>query len=1112
MDEDEELNENTSSQNNESSSSNNFAQKTAQKSMEKAKKQVTKKASKTAAKAAKAGSKMASLGPILIYVIIAIIIIIVFVGVVMFLVTMPGMVMEKIKALFKEIGNRWLSWWGQDTAKQIEDKEIYGVLDYLEQMGYDLKGYGFLTDYVGKSDDGVERDSDSDTISNAESDFIFTYIVSENYLYTIKNNNVTTSWWKAPWEHLSALWSDNLDNRKGMLAIYHEDNGKIGSAKENAYDAWERGSITANAETKTLEIKRGWFTNTMTYNLDGWTGRYGKPIDFLLSLHIATMMPDLAYDIASNFPTEIYLILHKVNDSEVIASYKTNTGEYVDYPTIEKALTGNEARHWYSKVWDWFDNLNINTDEANNVFNLGIEHAEDCDCEFDNDKVKTIGNNCKNHIKEILDNLKDTNDYSFDTYTPYISKVVNHWFRDVYFVADDPKLSFVTNDVEYEALMKERWTLYETYSSDDSDKGTYKYNLEKAGEYILYEIDEAGNYKTSGDGKKGYEGHIIYEGSQEEAKNENIKVVKQAVTKKLDDIVEDANWNNIKGTWAAYNFEDTQTAMERVFSDEDAEDNEIKKRIYYQMTTGGNVVQTGEGQRTETNPEIKKMFLNNTYFRYDGSKETAEAITKLRNDNNLKFGALNDKKVQGKSLDTILKLKTTIGEGENKKEFSVSDVSGQVNLNQDSLNAFSMLENEHTLDADYIYRDFKELIVELGYFTKEELTDETPRLLQFIVPEIGSYGYPERSIDKRENEYGTMVHSKYDIDANNKYTLKNLLADTINDSITNEKAENDTTVNETVNGITSNENLENALNGIRARAENGQEFISLGSIENSTTSLLSLDEWWEENQKIFDIYKAEGWLYDGHEGPGGSLSGTGQSNGCNAGTSFDQVHNNSSSEKSTDCSIGTSWLLQKLGALGEGHTFTSYMGDSGTLNQSDICAQELLDAGAEVIVPPENTNFASAATSGKLEPGDILFYSGHVSLYCGESYKDCSATYCWDTGSTSQIQAGGPVDKSSETRPIKLILRLPISNTPKSEGNPYEGFKGNDYNLCMLMNGKNPKPTELMKQIGTGGCFQPLNQVAGSNKKINNQSFYGLMQEELAGKTDYYKRFFGLEE
>ena len=51
-----------------------------------------------------------------------------------------------------------------------------------------------------------------------------------------------------------------------------------------------------------------------------------------------------------------------------------------------------------------------------------------------------------------------------------------------------------------------------------------------------------------------------------------------------------------------------------------------------------------------------------------------------------------------------------------------------------------------------------------------------------------------------------------------------------------------------------------------------------------------------------------------------------------------------------------------------------------------------------------------------------------------------------------------------------------------------------------------------MKQIGTGGCFQSLNQVAGINKKINGQSFYGLMQEELAGKTDYYKRLFGVEE
>lgn len=75
-----------------------------------------------------------------------------------------------------------------------------------------------------------------------------------------------------------------------------------------------------------------------------------------------------------------------------------------------------------------------------------------------------------------------------------------------------------------------------------------------------------------------------------------------------------------------------------------------------------------------------------------------------------------------------------------------------------------------------------------------------------------------------------------------------------------------------------------------------------------------------------------------------------------------------------------------------------------------------------------------------------------------------------------------------------------------------EGFTGNDYNLCMMLNGKNPKPTENMKKVGTGGCFQSLHQSAGTSGKIRQQSFYGLMQEELATKSTYYNHLFGLEE
>lgn len=75
-----------------------------------------------------------------------------------------------------------------------------------------------------------------------------------------------------------------------------------------------------------------------------------------------------------------------------------------------------------------------------------------------------------------------------------------------------------------------------------------------------------------------------------------------------------------------------------------------------------------------------------------------------------------------------------------------------------------------------------------------------------------------------------------------------------------------------------------------------------------------------------------------------------------------------------------------------------------------------------------------------------------------------------------------------------------------------KGFRGNDYNLCMLMNGKNPKATETMKTVGTGSCFRSIKQTAGASKKIDRQSFYGLMQEELLRKTDYYRQLFGIME
>ena len=666
-----------------------------------AKREIQKKLSKSVTKNAVKQSLVKALLPVLTWVLVFIIILIIIIGIVMFFITMPGMVMDKLKDLSISIGNKLEAFFGGDTTAQIQDQQVYDVLDYLEQMGYDLKGYGFLTDYVGESKDGVER-NDEGKIKEAKSDFIYTYLVSDNYVYTIANFNQTNDLANNGHRILGAIVSvfqkvGNLFTNgqlgqfwgRGMISVYHESSIGVPGTYYGGFGdliGWSGIKINIDEEKdeKTLQVRRGWGSGVKSFNLDGWTGRYGMPIDFLLSVHLATMMPDLAYDMVESFDTQIVMLLHK-------------TGSY---------LEGTAS------------------------------------------------------------------------YDPYIAYVKNHWYRDVYFVQTDRE--FVDYDYEYESVMKERWTLYETYPADDP---------ERAGEYKLYEINDDGTYKTSG-GE-----YILFDGTADEAEKNGVKVAKKAQTIKYSNNsqFEEIEWNkNSWGIWTAY-----------------------------KINSSGSLTQTGEGLRTETNPEIKKMFLNNRYFRYDGSVETAEVIDKLReniNPNTNYYGPVKGIGPDGNEVDYTSV--TAVVDGETKK---VEDFSGEVSLNQDSLNAFSMLENEHTLDADYIYRDFKELIVELGYFEKEELTDETPRLLQFIIPKISSYGYPIRSLDKRENEFGTMAHSKYDYkdfkaqdNTNNEIVIDGVLEDgkgnPLGATTTENKSDYTYARTSEVKKLSSIDNLENTSN------------------------------------------------------------------------------------------------------------------------------------------------------------------------------------------------------------------------------------------------------------------------------------------------------------
>ena len=1074
------------------------------------KKDVAQKVAKEGAK--KLAGKASIMGPLAhIIAIVApiLVIIIILGGIILFFLTMPGMVMEQLKAILRELGDYVAAFFGADTTEMIEDTDIYKTLDYLEEMGYDLKGYGFLTDYVtdiGAIDSkeydssakvhlddkmGVIRD-ENDKIVYAKSDFMFAYIASDNYVYTLKNDNIATqqeaeNWFQKVGTAIVTAWyrirnavfgpvfdvlgiTNTVGEKwgKGLIALYYEETPKnIGERGTfvNQGSLWNWDNIKINTKNKTLSIQRNEFLNTnnaIEFKLDGWSGRYGMPLEFLLSVHVATMMPDLAFDMIGNFPTTVNVYLHETS-GEATAGYKKQDNTYVDYETLQSELSELKGKNWFSAAINWFDNWFVNSGEVEAAKQLGIDvgtGSGSCACTLSNDKASTDGfkieessgkwifseeckneegtvvhkkgdeytgetidvsivseacDYCKHKLKAMTDNLADQNDYDFDAYTPYIANVKDHWYRDVYFVDKvdgdvNPLAGFIENDYEYETVMKERWTLYETDSN---------------GDFILYKINEDGSY-----GEK-------YNGTLEKAQGENIAVAKKPVMIKADQTTyEDLGWkNNGAGRWTAYDREDTESGYERLFTDEQIEEkikdisDETKKKaykeglekLYINMNMTENVVQTGDGLRTATNSTIKKIFLQNKYFKYDGTPEKAEIITEFRN----KLGDGEKNKYGALTKDELKKEVTVDG-----KTYKASDLSSKVALNQDSLNAFNMLENTHTLDADYIYRDFKELIVELGYFKKEELTDETPRLLQWLVPAIGSGGYPNRTIDKNENEFGTMVHSKGDIDANEKNTLKEIIEKMNAEEPTkgNAPEPNKSQVQQksTLSSNNSNINLQNVKG-------TGASFV-LERIEESGEGYVSVVQ--SGNVKYIhryqggEDYSTKHFLWDGRDNTVGDAA-------CGLFACFNVLTGYGYEFDPYKDLPGFNWgatmqavkdLMEEKGVTGQ---FIDYT-DTATLDQA-------LNEGRPAILL-----FQANATD---KQGVLWTTQGHFVALVGKDAEGNILTLdSAAQGNMKKHDYPGTVEDMQvafQTNPI-WIADEPPTGMKKGEGDSYEGYQGNE--------------------------------------------------------------------
>ena len=1016
-------------------------------------KQAREKAMKNAGKQAAVKGKMAvAMGPVIFWGTVIIVALIIIIGIIMFFATMPGMVMEKLKEIGKAIANAWNSWWGSDDTEQVDDEQIYEALDYLDEMGYDLKGFGFLTEYVGDKKDGVVRGEDS-SIVKAKSDFIKAYLASDNYVYTIKNHNlVTDNGWQAFWQHVVNFFGGAFDEQltRGLIAIYKEGSKGLGDRGDFYQDtsAFNSDDISLDVAKKKLTLKRGSNNQAMEYDLDGWTGRYGMPIDFLMSVHIATMMPDLAYDMTTNFDTEIVLILRSIDDAKISTAF-WNGSDYITYEDMKAAASEDTVLLIFN------DTNDLTRKEAQKaMIEFNIHSPDNCEnnppCSEDAEREECCGT-CEAYMQRILDELTTPHDDDFDYYVPYIESVKNHWYRDVYYAINEKntaeykekmgkeKIEFVKYDYDYEAIMKERWTLYKT----DEDGNFKLYALNSDGKYAT-STSEIENYAPDKFKKDDETDYYIFTGDADEQKRVlqgqseglryNVSKMAETFNKTDSSSLEDLGWSDEYSTlWTAYEEEDSSsTEWENLYPDDT---DEVKINIFTKKTSENTIAQKGEGQRAETNYQIKKMFLENYYFRYDGTQSKAELITRMREENDIDYGPLSEED-----------LKKVIISDDLKSKYTAKDLAGQVTINQDSLNAFSMLENTHTLDSDYIYRDFKELIVELGYFDKEELVDEVPRILQWIVPDTNFDGFPNRIIDKRENEYGTMIHSKGDISC---VTLEEVES-VIDSGLSQEIIED------------FEEEFPNFNVGEEVELDPTHNYFEKTSTTRGSVDL-SVEEFIEATKDMCQKINAAGYDYCAK----GQCRHNVHGNACGLSESFPESYKQVAT-RNFMCVALVSWALQYAGIMPD---------EDNLIHDCDALFRYcVIVLGGEIIRDGE-----------ALESGDILFYGTDVANYdfghteiVGEEREGEEGFYKYDGGhSTAEMSCIQKFNRLIVREESFVAVRLPWGNLIK---NKYCGYNGNEAVTSPV--------TGILLEYGT--YSNEVDSITNEEYRINVDLKYGV--------------------
>lgn len=286
-------------------------------------KQAGKEGAKQAAKAAaKAGTKVAAkagiaASPPVLIVILVIVAIILLIGIISFFSIMGDMIIGKLKNFLQGVWDAIQTVTTGDQAyANINDEHVKNAASYLEQMGYDLVGMGFVkTEYnttnknegeawnkwynengelieegTSNKKDLIEREEDT---TEDESEGEKSGAEQKDPIKKIKSEPIR--------KYLVTALRSYINGTYGGMVVQegHEADGLWNTVFDK---------IAFNSKEHTLTVTKG--DTHVKVNLESWTAKYGMSFEFLVCLHLGTLAPEFVMDLAGDADNRVKVVVN----------------------------------------------------------------------------------------------------------------------------------------------------------------------------------------------------------------------------------------------------------------------------------------------------------------------------------------------------------------------------------------------------------------------------------------------------------------------------------------------------------------------------------------------------------------------------------------------------------------------------------------------------------------------------------------------------------------------------------------------------------------------------------------------------------------------------------